>query len=251
LPITVGGVLDDPYRDADLVGLYDLDNPGGEDHEFYRALTDRISAHSVVDLGCGTGLLTRSLTRPGRIVIGIDPSRTMLDYARRQPGSESVTWIRGLASALAPAGTVDLVLCTGNAFMHFSPQELPGALASVAAALRPGGVVSFESRNPAYRAWRHWTPAATFSERVTPAGLLREWLEVTHAGNGQVVFDAHNVFPDGEDRVYTSTLFFRSAAEIQRELETAGFADLAPAGDWHGGPVEDESPVLVFCARRI
>lgn len=244
-------MIDDPYRDADLVGLYDLDNPGGEDHAFYRTLADQIDAHSIIDLGCGTGLLTRSLARPGRTVIGVDPSRTMLDHARRQPGSESVTWIHGDASALAPTGTADLVLCTGNAIMHVSPEELPPALTSIAAALRSGGIVSFDSRNPAYRAWEHWTSEATYSDRVTRVGHLREWLDVTDVREGRVVFDAHNVFPDGEDRVYTSILFFRSAEEFQRELEAAGFTDITCTGDWRGPSVEDGSRLLVFRARRV
>jgi SAM-dependent methyltransferase len=97
-------VIGDPNPDPDLVALYDLDNPGGADHAHHRALADEIDARSIVDLGCGTGLLTRSLAGLGRAVIGVDPSRTMLDYARRQPGAESVTWIRGGAAALAPTG---------------------------------------------------------------------------------------------------------------------------------------------------
>jgi hypothetical protein len=80
---------------------------------------------------------------------------------------------------------------------------------------------------------------------------LREWLEVSDFGEGRVVFDAHNVFPDGEDRVYTSTLFFRSAEDIRRQLEEAAFTDIRCAGDWHGAPVEDESPILVFRAQRV
>ena len=107
-------------------------------------------------------MLTRSLARPGRTVIGVDPSRTMLDYARTQPGSELVTWLHGDASALAPTGTADLALCTGNAIMHVSPEELPSTLMSIAAALRSGGIVSFESRNPAHREWERWTPGATY-----------------------------------------------------------------------------------------
>src|SRR5215470_18290465 len=99
----------------ELVELYDLDNPDGEDHAYYRALADELDARSIVDLGCGTGLLTRSLARPGRTVIGVDPSRTMLDYAVRQLGSEAVTWIEGDASVLAQDETADLAICTGNA----------------------------------------------------------------------------------------------------------------------------------------
>ena len=63
-------MIDDPYRDAELVELYDLDNPDGEDHAYHRALADQIDVRSIVDLGCGTGLLTRSLAKPGRTVIG-------------------------------------------------------------------------------------------------------------------------------------------------------------------------------------
>jgi SAM-dependent methyltransferase len=244
-------VIDDPYRDADLVALYDLDNPGGEDHAYYRALADEVDARLIVDLGCGTGLLTRSLVRPGRTVIGVDPSRTMLDYARRQPGSDSVTWIHGDASALTPTATADLAICTGNAIMHVGPTELHSTLAALAGALRPGGTLSFESRNPAFREWERWTPEATDSERVTLVGHLREWLDATDVSNGRVVFDAHNVFPDGHDRIYTSILFFRSAEELRRELVLAGFTDITCSGNWQGSPAEDSSRILVFRARRV
>jgi SAM-dependent methyltransferase len=244
-------VLDDPYRDTDLVQLYDLDNPDGEDHAYYRALADEIEARSIIDLGCGTGLLTRSLAKPGRTVLGVDPSVTMLDHARRQPGADSVTWIHGDASAIALTGAADLAICTGNAIMQISADELPSALKSLAEALRPGGTISFESRNPAYRAWERWTPEATYGERVTQVGRLREWLEVTDVDEGRVVFDAHNVFPGGEDRVYTNVLFFRTVEEFRRELGSAGFTDTTVSGNWHGAPVGDSSPILVFRAQRV
>jgi SAM-dependent methyltransferase len=244
-------VTDDPFRDTDLVELYDLDNPDGPDHEYYRALADATGARSIVDLGCGTGLLTRSLARPGRTVIGIDPSRTMLDYARRQPGSEAVTWVLGDASVLEPTGLVgkvDLAVCTGNAVMQIGPADLPATLRALAGALRPGGTLGFESRNPAFREWEHWTTGPT--ERDTPVGRLREWMEITEVRDGRVVFDAHNVFPDGRDRVYTNTLYFRTADELRAELESAGFTDVTCAGDFRGGPVTATAPLLVFRARR-
>jgi 2-polyprenyl-3-methyl-5-hydroxy-6-metoxy-1,4-benzoquinol methylase len=131
-------VIDDPYRDVQLVDLYDVDNPAGDDHAYYRALADAIDARSIIDLGCGTGLLTRSLATPGRTVIGVDPSRAMLEYAARQPGSESVMWLHGDASVLTQDGAADLAICTGNAIMHVSPEELPSTLKSLAGALRSG-----------------------------------------------------------------------------------------------------------------
>lgn len=239
-------MTDDPFRDTDLVELYDLDNPGGPDHDHYRALADEVGARSIVDLGCGTGLLTRSLAGPGRTVVGVDPSRTMLAHARRQPGSDAVTWILGDASVLEPTATVDLAVCTGNAIMQIGPDALPATLRSLAGALRPGGTISFESRDPARREWESWTVEATTEERDTPFGHLREWLEVTEVDAGRVVFDAHNVFPDGQDRVYTNTLYFRTAEEFRAELEAAGFTDVRWEGGWRGAP----APVLVFRATR-
>jgi hypothetical protein len=172
----------------------------------------------------------------------------MLDFARRQPGSGSVTWILGDASALDPTATVDLAICTGNAIMQIGPTELPATLRSLAGALRPGGTLSFESRNPAFREWEHWTTGV--DERDTPVGFLREWMEVTEVSGGRVVFDAHNVLPDGRDRVYTNTLYFRTAEEFRAELEAAGFTDVTWAGDWRGTPVAPDSPILVFRACR-
>lgn len=62
------------YDDARLAAVYDVDNPDGPDHDFFRALADEVSATRIVDLGCGTGILTVTLTRDDREVTGIDPA---------------------------------------------------------------------------------------------------------------------------------------------------------------------------------
>ncbi|WP_020391661.1 class I SAM-dependent methyltransferase [Kribbella catacumbae] len=236
----------DPYGDERLVVLYDGDNAAGDDHEYYLKLADAIGARKVVDFGCGTGLLTRAFARPGREVIGVDPSATMLGFARRQPGAEAVTWVDGDAGAIERTGAADLVVSTGNVMMHIGRDEYPWVLGSLAGALRPSGVFSFESRNPAVRAWEQWNPEASYFERDTPAGHLREWVEVTEVDQGRVVFDAHNVFEDGSDAVYTTVLYFRTAEEIRTDLESAGFGEIEVYGGWHGEPASAESRLFVF-----
>ncbi|WP_406047710.1 class I SAM-dependent methyltransferase [Kribbella sp. NBC_00889] len=240
----------DPYGDKELVELYDVDNPAGDDHDYFRRLADTIGATKVVDLGCGTGLLTRSLVTPGRVVTGIDPSATMLNFARRQPGAEAVTWIDGDASAIASTGDIDLVVSSGNTMMHIPDDDLPSALKSCAGALRPGGVMAFESRNPATRAWEGWSRQATYGERDTSVGHLREWIEVTEVDGGRVVFDAHNLFDDGRDAVYTTTLYFRAAAEITAALEDADFGAVTVQGGWHNEPATPTSRLLVVQAAK-
>ncbi|MET3808075.1 SAM-dependent methyltransferase [Nakamurella sp. UYEF19] len=241
---------EDSYRDEQLVELYDSDNATRDDHEYYLTLANTVRATKILDFGCGTGLLTRALATPGRVVIGVDPSATMLGYARRQPGAEAITWIDGDATAIEGAGDVDLVVSSGNTMMHLSPESYPSVLRSLAGALRPGGGISFESRNPAARAWAHWNRSETYTEREIPSGHLREWLEVTEADGGRVVFDAHNVFQDGRESIYTSVLFFRTAEAITADLERAGFGDIQVRGGWRGEPVSDQSPALVFQARK-
>ncbi len=241
----------DPYGGADLVTLYESDNPSGRDHEFYRTQVGELQAKTIIDLGCGTGLLTRSLAAPGRTVIGVDPSATMLDFARRQPGADAVRWIKGDAAVIPQSGDADLVVSTGNAIQHISTEELPATLTHIAGALRPGGVVSFESRNPSFQEWERWMPQATTGERQTPFGHLREWLEVTEVDEkGRVVFDAHNIIDGGPDRVFTSVLYFRTAQDFSQHLETTGFTQIEVAGDWGRGPVTDASPLIVVRAVR-
>lgn len=138
---TYSGAVEDPYRDEGLVAPYDIDNPGRRDHAYFQTLANRTGARLIVDLGCGTGLLTRSLAAPDRLVIGVDPSTTMLDYVRGQPGADEVLWMLGDANAIRLIiSQVDLAICTGNAIMHVSPDDLPLALATLAEALRPGGI---------------------------------------------------------------------------------------------------------------
>ena len=240
-------MLTDPYGDEQLVQLYDGDNEPGDDHAYYRALADALNARTIVDLGCGTGLLTRALVATGRRVIGVDPSPTMLGFARRQPGAEAVTWVEGDAAAVAGDGTADLVISSGNSIMHV--EDLSVALKYLAAALRPGGVISFESRNPAVRAWEQWTTGV--SERETPFGPLHEWMEVTEVEQGRVTFDAYNVFEDGRQEVYTTVLYFRTAEELAAALSVSGFGEIELRGGWRDEPLTSASRLIVVKARRL
>ena len=63
------------YDDARVVALYDLDNPPGEDHAYFRRAAQESGARRIVDLGCGNGLLVYILSNEGHKGIGIDLRR--------------------------------------------------------------------------------------------------------------------------------------------------------------------------------
>ncbi|MBK8903423.1 MAG: class I SAM-dependent methyltransferase [Anaerolineaceae bacterium] len=239
------------YTDPRLVDLYDIENPHGPDFDFYLQLASELKAQRILDLGCGTGLLTRQLAVAGRQVTGVDPSSAMLAYARRQPGAERVRWIEGDSSALGTPAA-DLVLMTSNVAQVFlDDAEWAATQRHIHAALRPGGHLAFESRNPADRGWERWNPETTFARLETPHGPMETWLAVVGVGNGRVHFQGHNLFKNtGEDLIVTSTLRFRSHAEISASLREAGFAIEQVYGTWEREAFEETSRMMIFVARR-
>jgi SAM-dependent methyltransferase len=89
----------------------------------------------VVDLGAGTGILTRNLRALGHEVIAVEPDELMRAHlAAANPG---VTALAGRAERIPlPAGSVDAVVA-GQAYHWFDPEP---AHAEVARVLKPGGV---------------------------------------------------------------------------------------------------------------
>lgn len=97
----------------------------------------------VLELGCGSGLLTRYLVDAGHRVIATDASPAMLDLARETaPGAEE---IRRLTLPDDPLPECDAVVSIGHV-LSYLPDEgaLDRALVASARALRPGGVFAID-----------------------------------------------------------------------------------------------------------
>jgi SAM-dependent methyltransferase len=123
--------------DPDVLGLLDLlGSPSGL---------------RVLDLACGHGRVTREIARRGGTVLGVDLSRALLAKAEAAERAEPLG-IRYLhADAATPhwlhGERFDAVVC---GFGLSDIDDLDGAAASVALALRPGGAFVFSIPHPCF-----------------------------------------------------------------------------------------------------
>ena len=172
----------------------------------------------VLDIGCGTGELTRLAARhfPGARVVGMDFTAAMIDVARRRtaggPEAGRIRYGRGTAMRLPfPDGSFDLLT---NAFLARNLVDLDRALVEMRRVLRPGGVLMIleitEPASPTFGAVFHayfdhvvpWLGAAVDSEgpyRYLPESLKRlpprpQFLEALgRAGFGRVEADLQSM----------------------------------------------------------
>jgi SAM-dependent methyltransferase len=238
-------MVDRLFSDPDLARWYDQLSAGREDFRFYLPLV--MSAHSVLDLGCGTGDLlhrARVTGHAGRLC-GLDPAGAMLDLARRR---SDIEWVHGDAASAGFGGEFDLVVMTGHAFQVFiTDDELRAVLAAVRSALTDDGRFAFETRNPAARAWQEWTADRVWEVTDASGAVLRYWRQVQTPVNGDLVrFAAMFAGPgNGEPTVSWSTLRFLDADTLSSFLTDAGFVIADQYGDFARHPLTDTSPEIV------
>lgn len=137
---------------------------------------------------------------------------------------------------------------TGNVAQVFvTDDEWMSTLRASFAALRPGGHLVFEVRDPAREAWREWRREQSH-RRVDVAGIgaVETWVELIQVQLPLVAFRWTFVFEaDGSVLTSESTLRFRNDTQVLESLSEAGFnfQEIRDAPDRPGQE-------LVFIAMR-
>ncbi|MCL8209143.1 MAG: class I SAM-dependent methyltransferase [Actinomycetia bacterium] len=142
-----------------------------------RALAVR-PGQRVLDVGCGTGVVTRDLARdagPRGEVVGLDPSVGMLAAARRaprHPAAAPIQWVEGYGENLPfPDASFDRVTAQ---FSLRNMMDWRRGLAEMRRVLRPGGrLVVLELLQPTTT---RGTLAMRALEQITRLLWLRAWL---------------------------------------------------------------------------
>ncbi|MGW7444701.1 class I SAM-dependent methyltransferase [Kitasatospora sp. NPDC054795] len=208
-----------------LAAVYDPLDPDRGDLDAYLRMAEEFGARQVLDIGCGTGVFALLLAGRGAEVVGVDPALASVEVARAKPGAAKVRWIHGDATGLPPL-RVDLATMTANVAQAITdPTEWRRTLRGAFGALRPGGRLVFETRDPAARAWEEWTRER--SHRVTDVpgvGAVESWVDLVGVRRPLVSFRWTYVFAaDGQVLTSDSTLRFWEREEVERDLAACGF----------------------------
>src|SRR5271154_6606020 len=94
------------FTDPRQVLIYDAVNSyePGTQPDFYLGVAAEVGAQTVVDFGCGTGIITHEFATRGYRTMGVDPSPLMLEVARQKPGADGVRWVLGGAGEIGTPG---------------------------------------------------------------------------------------------------------------------------------------------------
>jgi malonyl-CoA O-methyltransferase len=127
----------------------------------------------ILEIGCGTGFLTRALAALGGDIVATDISEAMVRRCQ--------ACLRVVMDGQAPcvAGTFDLI-CSSLAFQWLD--DLPQALETYAAMLNPGGVLAFATLgegtfaewDAALNTTRRQYPSREALQRMLPHGRVEE-----------------------------------------------------------------------------
>lgn len=213
------------FAEPRLARIYDAVDGPRTDLDLYLALAEEFAAREVLDIGCGTGTLACLLAARGKDLVALDPAAASLEVAKQKPFADKVRWICGTVEAL-PSLQVELVTMTGNVAQVFTADDEWQAVLRVAhEALRPGGHLVFEVRDPARRAWLDWTPERSRRRvEVEGEGTVETWTELVAVREDLVTFNTTFSFlNDASLRHSQSTLRFRGPGEISADLSRTGF----------------------------
>ncbi|HWT24240.1 MAG TPA: class I SAM-dependent methyltransferase [Solirubrobacteraceae bacterium] len=191
--------MSDPYYRTDLALVHDrgfgfhaeLCAPGVLD------LLAPVKARGglVLELGCGTGLLTERLVAAGHRVIATDASPAMLAVAADRVRGATAE-VRRLTLPDDPLPDADAVVAIGHPLNYLPDAEaIDRAIVAMARALRPGGVLAFDLCDLSWGEVRRGAP------NLGRAGP--DWAIITEFSTpspDRFVRDMTTFVPDGEGR---------------------------------------------------
>jgi 2-polyprenyl-6-hydroxyphenyl methylase / 3-demethylubiquinone-9 3-methyltransferase len=151
-----------------------------------------LAGMTIVDVGCGAGLVTEPISRLGATVIGIDAAERNIRVAERhaQASGAPVVYRHALAEDLVRDGqTFDVVLSL-EVVEHVA--DLPAFLAALARLAAPDGVLVVGTINRTLRSFVKAIVGAEYVLRWLPRGT-HDWRRFVTPAELALALQAHGV----------------------------------------------------------
>lgn len=136
----------------------------------YVAAAVRLRGKSVLDVGCGGGLLSEAMAQRGAVVTGVDASLPSIQIARAHAtlGNVSVEYLHGTAESLAAQGRrFDAVTCM-ELLEHVPDPD--SVIESCARMLHPDGHLVLATVNRNLKSWLGAIVVGEYLLRLVPRG---------------------------------------------------------------------------------
>lgn len=205
----------------------------------------------VLDLGCGTGKLTRLMAAQGYDMTGVDSSMEMLGTAMAQQMDGPILYLLQDMQDLELDGLVRAIYCACDCINYILEEEgLLQAFRRVGQYLEPGGIFVFDV-NTDYK-YRKLLGENTFAESRAKGCFIWENYYDTEARINE--YDLTLFIPEEEGlyRRYTETHFQRNyeLKQVEEFLRQAGLTCLGIYDDYTKMPLRPDSERATFVVQK-
>lgn len=196
----------------------------------------------LLDLGCGTGELTRLMAEAGYDMTGVDSSVEMLQIAQQKQEGQQILYLLQEMQQLELDGCVRAVYSACDCFNYILEEdELLSAFCRVRECLEPGGVFIFDV-NTDYK-YRQLLGDNTFAESRDEGAFI--WENYYDEEESVNEYDLTLFIPEEDGRYcrFTETHYQRNypLELIQKLLKQAGFAAVHIYDDYTEETVRPDS----------
>lgn len=211
----------------------------------------------VLDLGCGTGLMSIPLAKQGIDMVSMDAVPEMLAHGKKKAGDLPIRWVEGDVRNFQLDQKFELIYSTGAVFQHLLTRaEHEACLACVQEHLVENGRFIFDLAFP-HPKWlgnveaeEEWFSYTTPDERDVRVSGFQEYDPIRQVKMETAVRRWTDATGIEMTKKAPLSLRYFYPQEIEALMHYNGFLNTSFFGDWQLTPLTAESTMILVLAKK-